>query len=128
MGLLISQILDTENDFHKLCPGMFRAYASAKRKATPIPDLGGATILPESTDYNHYLTEQQKLAAKYMAVVLSTLPNMPKNGTNGTLGMFTEQYNEGVLTDWEYIERVVEVGDKCLASANSLLYANVKQG
>ena len=127
MGLLIQQILDISEDFNKLCPDMFRAYASAKRKATPIPDLGGATILPESTDYNHFLTDQQKLSVKYMATVLSTLPNMPKVASTSSLGMFTEQYNEGVLTDWEYIERVLGAVNACLETANGLLYADVKK-
>jgi len=126
MGLLIQQILDISEDFNKLCPDMFRAYASAKRRAAPILGLVGETILPESTDYNHYLTDQQKLSAKYMATVLSTLPNMPKDSRT-TLGMFTEQYNEGVLTDWEYIERVLDAVNACLEAANSLLYADVKK-
>lgn len=126
MGLLIQQILEINSDFNVLCPDMFRAYASAKRKATPIPDLGGVTIIPESTDYNHFLTQQQRIAAKHMATVLSTLPNMPKDSRT-TLGMFTEQYNEGVLTDWEYIERVMDAVDACLETANGLLYADVKK-
>jgi len=52
---------------------------------------------------------------------------MPKVASTSSLGMFTEQYNEGVLTDWEYIERVLGAVNACLETANGLLYADVKK-
>jgi len=74
-----------------------------------------------------YLTEQQKLSAQYLADALARLPNMPKTSASGILGQFTEQYNNGVLSTWEYIERVMEATDTCLETANKMLYSNVSE-
>lgn len=125
MVILILQIHETFSHFNEtICPGMWKAYMRAKKHVSPLVAGNGVNITETST-LDMYLTEQQRLSGMYCAQAMSTLPNMPKVSTEGTLGQFTEQYNEGVLSDWEYIERVMDAVDTCLESANKMLYAKL---
>lgn len=122
MGLLIVQILDTFNDFNKvICPGFYKAYLRAQKQATPVRVDAHVSVPPESEDYNFFLTPAQKMSAKYCAESLFRLNGLPQNNRT-RIGMYTDQYMEGVITDWEYIERVVEAAEAALESANQLLY------
>ncbi len=125
MALLILQINETFSHFNRtICPGMWKAYMRAKKHVSPLTAGNGVNITETST-LDMYVTEQQKLSAQYLADALARLPNMPQTSSKGKLGQFTEQYNEGVLSDWEYIERVMDAVDQCLEVANKMLYANV---
>lgn len=122
MGLLIVQILDTFNDFNKvICPGFYKAYLRAQKQATPVRVDAHVSVPPESEDYNFFLTPAQKMSAKYCAESLFRLNGMPKARAN-RLSLLTDQYMEGVITDWEYIERVVEAAEAALEAANQILY------
>ena len=127
MALLILQINETFRHFNQtICPGMWGAYMRAKKHVSPFTAGNGVNITETST-LDMYLTEQQKLSAQYLADALARLPNMPQTFSKGKLGQFTEQYSEGVLSTWEYIERVMEAVDACLEVANKMLYANVSE-
>ena len=127
MAMLILQINETFSHFNRtICPGMWRAYMKAKKHVSPLTAGNGVNITETST-LDMYVTEQQKLSAQYLADALARLPNMPQTSSKGKLGQFTEQYSEGVLSTWEYIELVMEAVDACLEVANKMLYANVSE-
>lgn len=112
MGLLIVKILEVFNDFNKtLCPGFYKAYLRAKKQA----------LEPESEDFSFFLTGQQKMSARYCAESLARLNGIPKSNKT-RIGMYTDQYMEGVITDWEYIERMVEAAEAAMEAANQQLY------
>lgn len=125
MAMLIQSILEVFNDYNKvICPGFYKAYLQARKKSQPV-DIGPCVrSAPESEDFNFYLNDAQKMSAKYCADSLARLNGMPKIGSKTKLAMYTDQYMEGVITDWEYIERMVEAAEAAMEAANQLLYKN----